>query len=65
MNAPIGALKMINTYEQEGIWYAYWTDAFDGKQLGITCHAVNRDDAIYLLGLNMGANPAKFSRPIA
>ena len=54
---------MINTEQKEGIWYAYWTD-FDGKQLGITCHDVDRDKAIYLLGLNMGANPSKFSRPI-
>jgi hypothetical protein len=55
---------MIHTEQKEGVWYAYWTDTFDGTRLGYAVHALDRDHAIYLLGLSMGANPSKFARPI-
>jgi hypothetical protein len=54
---------MIKTYQKKGIWYACWLD-LDGKKLGIATHDLERDKAIYLLGLNMGANPSMFTRPM-
>lgn len=56
---------MIRTEQRDGIWYACWIDSWDNKQLGFETHDFDRDRAIYLLGLNMGLTPVKFTRPIS
>jgi hypothetical protein len=44
-------------------WVAYYTDSLG--QLGEAQYAATRDGAVFALGLEMGRNPQRFSRPFA
>jgi len=44
-------------------WWAYYTDSLG--QLGDAQHGATRDEAVFALGLEMGRNPQRFSRPFA
>jgi hypothetical protein len=45
------------------LWWASYTDAVG--QLGDAQCAATRDQAVYRLGVEMGRNPERFSRPLA
>ena len=44
-------------------WVAYYTDSLG--QLGEAQYAATRDEAVFALGLEMGRNPQRFSRPFS
>jgi hypothetical protein len=56
MNIKVEYLKEI------GKWRAEYRDDIGTLGLGFT--AKNREDAIFGLGMQMGRNPEKFSRPL-
>ena len=53
---------MLNVYYDKTmrVWCAFLTDAIG--QIGDTEYAHERDNAIYMLGLERGLNPQKFVR---
>ena len=44
-------------------WFAYYRDSIG--QLGHAQHGATRDEAVFALGLEMGRNPQRFSRPFS
>jgi len=54
----------VNVYYDRSIrlWVATWNDGIG--QLGDAQYAHDRDDAVYRLGAQMGAQSHKFSRPL-
>jgi hypothetical protein len=44
------------------MWHAEYRDEIGTLGLGFT--AKNKEDAVFALGMQMGRNPEKFSRPL-
>jgi hypothetical protein len=52
----------IEYHEISGLWVAFYMDALG--QLGEPIADVQRDDAVFRLGVEVGRNPQKFTRPV-
>jgi hypothetical protein len=58
-------MKRLQAYydRETRTWFAYYNDSIG--QLGDAQHGATRDEAMFYLGLEMGRNPKKFSRPFS
>jgi len=56
---------MLNTYyhREWKLWVAYYTDSVG--QLGDAQYAHTEEQAAFQLGIELGRNPSRFTRPIS